>query len=906
MHQKTACLLSAAALGFLVPAGAVLGQQEAIARSVKAVRVLSPEWICAVVDPTEEILALRQQRFGGELAADRQKFESGKDTWYFGFSKTYRTLVIQRDYHQPLFARFNRADFWKVNGAAPADVTVWPHSVDGFPGWDASDAPTADTHKDSRTADMVYLKLGEELREGATLDVRGADGRRGSLTFKEDETVCWSLKVNQSAYAATASKKAAYLGLWLPGIGPLDCAAFAGRPFHLKHFRRGARWDEGRATGAPVFTGAITLRKRFSEQQVTREGGANLTGEDVYELDFSAFQGEGTFCIQVPGLGRSWPFDVTKGGYGAAFYTLMKGLYTQRCGTALTKPYTAWERQACHLETRQGQFIPETADWYLNRYRQGAPNQNQVGFRDAAGTRIALSQFTLVGNEDPLAAALPGVNGGWHDAADYDRRIYHYGVVSDLLAAYEAFPANFTDSQLNIPESGNGIPDILDEAAWGLDVWKATQRPDGAVCSWIEQENHPGMTAGSLSKTFLEAQQPMYAATPDRTSAFAYAAAAAWFGRLLTPFAPARSKAYLDSAARAFGWAMREDSTLRGRTFAIGRPMRDAKLRGTAIRFDEDPQFLESDPGYADRAFAAANLFLAVKEDLYLSEWKGRGFGQRYPRLAHRISPSRCVPLLLNPGLPQEDVAAMKEALLADADRLMASQEAHPYRMLWLSPEEGWFHAMAWGNIHSKARVLAAAYAVSREPKYRASLENAADFFLGCNPLGTTLITGIGSVYPVVLQHNHSLADGIAEPTPGIAPYSLTFGIPLRPFILVDKGHGSVSKFFDGVALAFIPDKLGRQEIQAGLDSFEKKGDWERAASAKGKTAVWDHFPVLRRKVTHPAAAVDQNEFTVNETISPLALLFGALTAEKWAPPEELKNRQPRRSVEELPFYSMP
>jgi hypothetical protein len=261
---------------------------------------------------------------------------------------------------------------------------------------------------------------------------------------------------------------------------------------------------------------------------------------------------------------------------------------------------------------------------------------------------------------------------------------------------------------------------------------------------------------------------------------------------------------------------------------------------------------------------------------------------------------------MLNPGLPQEDVAAMKTALLADADRLMASQEAQPYRMLWLTPEEGWFHAMAWGNIHAKVRVLAAAYAVSREPHYRASMENAADFFLGCNPLGTTLITGIGSVYPVVIQHTHSLADGLADPTPGIAPYTLTFGIPLRPFILVDKGHASVKKFFDGVALAFIPDKLGRKEIQAGLDSFEKQGDWERAASAKGKTAVWNNFPVLRRKVTHPSAAVDQNEFTVNETISPLALLFGALTAEKWMPSEELKNRQPRRSVEELPFYSMP
>jgi hypothetical protein len=42
---------------------------------------------------------------------------------------------------------------------------------------------------------------------------------------------------------------------------------------------------------------------------------------------------------------------------------------------------------------------------------------------------------------------------------------------------------------LNIPESGNGIPDILDEAAYAVDAWKSTQRPDGAVSSWIEQSS---------------------------------------------------------------------------------------------------------------------------------------------------------------------------------------------------------------------------------------------------------------------------------------------------------------------------------------------------------------------------------------------------------------------------------
>ena len=58
--------------------------------------------------------------------------------------------------------------------------------------------------------------------------------------------------------------------------------------------------------------------------------------------------------------------------------------------------------------------------------------------------------------------------------------------------------------------------------------------------------------------------------------------------------------------------------------------------------------------------------------------------------------------------------------------------------------------------------------------------------------------------------------------------------------------------------------------------------------------------------MTHPGAVVHQNEFTINETISPLALLFGTLTAENYMPSEELKNRQPKKSIDDLPFYSMP
>src|SRR5207253_3073778 len=53
---------------------------------------------------------------------------------------------------------------------------------------------------------------------------------------------------------------------------------------------------------------------------------------------------------------------------------------------------------------------------------------------------------------------------GWYDAGDYNKYIVNSGItVYTMLAAWEHYPALFKDGQLNIPESGNGLPDLLDE-----------------------------------------------------------------------------------------------------------------------------------------------------------------------------------------------------------------------------------------------------------------------------------------------------------------------------------------------------------------------------------------------------------------------------------------------------------
>ncbi len=69
--------------------------------------------------------------------------------------------------------------------------------------------------------------------------------------------------------------------------------------------------------------------------------------------------------------------------------------------------------------------------------------------------------------------------GGWYDAGDYNKYIVNAGyTVSMLLSLYENFPDAARDD-MNIPESGNNISDLLDEIKWELDWAETMQDKDG-------------------------------------------------------------------------------------------------------------------------------------------------------------------------------------------------------------------------------------------------------------------------------------------------------------------------------------------------------------------------------------------------------------------------------------------
>ena len=133
--------------------------------------------------------------------------------------------------------------------------------------------------------------------------------------------------------------------------------------------------------------------------------------------------------------------------YDDVYKKSLKGYYFQRCGTALLQPHAGvYYHAACH-----------PGDGFYHS------STGQSGFRLTTG--------------------------GWHDAGDYGKYVVNSGItVGTLLLAYERFPEKFNQDNLNIPESGNGVPDLLDEVRYELEWLLKMQNENGGVYFKITKE----------------------------------------------------------------------------------------------------------------------------------------------------------------------------------------------------------------------------------------------------------------------------------------------------------------------------------------------------------------------------------------------------------------------------------
>jgi len=262
---------------------------------------------------------------------------------------------------------------------------------------------------------------------------------------------------------------------------------------------------DGEPAGEPVLRGTLELRAPFEPR---------VYGEWVYEADFSALRQPGRYVLEVPGVGKSVGFFVHRAIYDYLFYHLARMFMFQRNGDCALPPKNAfeWARGPC--------------------YTDPIPFQS-----DRTKTRRILH--------------------GWIDAGD--ARVYPHGFSTGMLMhAFEMTQQSHFDGQLNLPESGNGVPDFLDELRWKAEYFREMQLEDGACIGYVMPSTKYGSNPDKGRNRGWD-HDPDPRLILDRRLRYdrsaRLGACMAAMARLLEPYDSAGAAQFAGAARRAWQWA---------------------------------------------------------------------------------------------------------------------------------------------------------------------------------------------------------------------------------------------------------------------------------------------------------------------------------------------------------------
>jgi len=687
-------------------------------------------------------------------------------------------------------------------------------------------------------AHYIYMKLPYEMQNGKNYKIKVANRGEAEIKFDDKSTISWAIKINQAGYLKDFAKFA-YLGAFTYEFGPVDFSK-------INNFSIVDVED-----GKDVFKGEIKLiekNPRFSEKPSNNKNSENqknerpsMYGEDVYLIDFSDLKKEGVFFISIPGVGRSWPFKIGKNAYGEAFYTATRGLFHQRAAFALERQFTAWTRP----KSKMHDTIYESEN---------------ISFPIQSEPPKGYSHFDVIGATTDLSKETKNVVGGWYDAADWDRNEHHYVCVFDLLNAYEFDPEKFTDDQLNIPESGNKIPDILDEASFGIDCWLKSMDSKGGISGYIETSTHPDYDDPNYPYTFSRR---------TRWNSLCYAAAAAQLAYNIRNFDEKKSEKYAESAKKAYEFGINPENSL-GKIIIHAKKNRG---KGEAYTFEWEEKDEYNIPYLIH---AKMQLFKLTGDKNYLNgipdllKKTKRPFDYRFSHKDFSAWTLSDIAIKGNGILPDEIVQEWRNFYLNIAENLYKNLNQNPYKNTWPRYQNYW---AGWGAscMTNFNRALAIAYKISGDKKYLDAIIANADFMLGANPLGMSWTTGIGFVYPIDIQHANSENDEIMDPVPGITIYGITGAPPMH---------------------------YKRREL-----IWENKKGENKVSFIK---EVNKNVPFFRAWSCHPALNTGQCEFTIHETMSSTIFTTAILLEKNWKPDEKLKNRKPRSDKYLFGYFYLP
>ncbi len=453
------------------------------------------------------------------------------------------------------------------------------------------------------------------------------------------------------------------------------------------------------STNEPVFEATLG-KSRYWE----------LSGETVSIADFSELTKPGTYRIEHEKAGYSYEFKIQDEILRELSKASIKAFYFNRASTELKEEHAGiWARPMGHPD--------------------------DVVYIHASAATEERPEGTVISSPK-----------GWYDAGDYNKYAVNSGISTyTLLAAYEHFPEFYRNLDLNIPETGNGVPDLLDEIRWNLDWLLTSQDPnDGGVYHKITTKNFAGVVMPH------EATANRYAVMKSTGGTLNFAAVMATAARVYSEYDPLFADEALEAALYAWEWAVQNPEQ-----YYVQPPDIQTGAYGNRQLDDEFD-------------WAAAELYITTGDDAF---WNARNFDKinvGVPSWSY-VRPLAWVSLAHHRENLTEaaDRYLIEKRIMEQGEELLEEYYRSPYGITMGRYGRSDFVWGSNGVIGNHSLMLIQAYRMSGEKDYlNAALANM-DYLLGRNATGYSFVTGFGSKPPMHPHHRQSAADGIDDPVPG-------------------------------------------------------------------------------------------------------------------------------------------
>ena len=335
--------------------------------------------------------------------------------------------------------------------------------------WRKSKPMNTDNTLTSELDHWIFLQLPKPMKQGARYTVSipkgvNADKTEAEVIFDIWSSVSEAVHVNIIGYSPEEEVKAADLYLWLGDGGQRDYTTFEGKKVWLYNTRTGRKQKVGNVS--------FWMSASEYEKEANRK---NMTGSDVWNIDFTAST-PGRYRLVVEDVGCSMDFDISNEVYFQPYHYSVRGYYYMRLGEPVDPRITPVPRQPQFIPGKN----PEGFVVYKTDMHPWHPD-----WRKLRGDVWDEPHFKLPEQSEFWKHRLPGnpvndmVRGGHSDAMDWDRHLAHVSNIYDMVLPFILTNGRLSEDNLSIRESGNGIPDLLDEARNEVDFFLSIRDGEG-------------------------------------------------------------------------------------------------------------------------------------------------------------------------------------------------------------------------------------------------------------------------------------------------------------------------------------------------------------------------------------------------------------------------------------------